>query len=95
LLDVKQKLQSERDNLLKQVVQLRKEITEASTQQQLADQKIQKLELELAQQKVAFARVYALIIYSINQFWNDQPLAGQHDVETRRNRQGNQKEAAT
>jgi hypothetical protein len=51
-MDAKQKLAFERDNLLKQVVQLRKEITEAATYQQSSDSQKAKLEAEVEQLKV-------------------------------------------
>ena len=52
-MDAKQKLAYERDNLLKQVVQLRKEITEAASRQQTADAAKARLEAEMDQLKVA------------------------------------------
>ena len=51
-MDAKQKLAYERDNLLKQVVQLRKEITDAASKQQAADANKAKLDAELDQLKV-------------------------------------------
>ncbi len=52
-MDAKQKLAYERDNLLKSVVQLRKEITDAATHQQTTDAQRAKLETEVEQLKVS------------------------------------------
>ncbi len=60
LTDVKHKLMNDRDALLKQVVLLRKEITDASALQQIADQTRTKLELDIVQLTVCIA------VYEIN-----------------------------
>ena len=65
LTDVKHKLMNDRDALLKQVVLLRKEITDASALQQIADQTRTKLELDIVQLTVCIsyemnARVFCL-----------------------------------
>ncbi len=57
---MKHKLMNDRDALLKQVVLLRKEITDASALQQIADQTRTKLELDIVQLTVCIG------VYEIN-----------------------------
>ena len=53
LLDQKQKLMYERDNLVKQVVQLRKEVTEQAQQHQQSESQRAKLDTELNEIRVS------------------------------------------